>query len=116
MKKLLPNIIFFIGWLLSPFTWWNDVFVNVPFSYLLANLLFYIFHLPFRWLVIGSYWFSNFLGLFFMYLGGERIILSSRNKIRTLIFLIISLVIYSAIMIYLDEKGKLLPLGELFTG
>ena len=114
MKKKLKALLFFIGWLLSPFTWWNDAFVNIPLSYLIANLLFYTTHLPFKWLIIGSYWFTNALGLFFMYFYGESLILSSNNKMKAAIYMVVSVIIFSAITTYLNKQGKLLPLGVFF--
>lgn len=48
LKRMSHAVIFFIGWILSPLTWWNAQFVNIPLSYLLANLLFYIFPLHFK--------------------------------------------------------------------
>jgi hypothetical protein len=114
MRKILEGLVFFIGWLLSPFTWWNDAFINMPLSFLLANLLFYITHLPFAWLVIGSYWFTNFLGIFFMYFSGKYLILSSQDKMKATVFLVIFLLAYSTIMLYLDKQGKLIPFGHFF--
>lgn len=29
-RRLFKAFIFFIGWILSPLTWWNDAFVNMP--------------------------------------------------------------------------------------
>jgi len=114
MRRLFKKLVFFAGWLLSPFTWWNDTFVNIPISYLTANLLFYLLHLPFKWLVICSYWFTNILGIIFMAYGGQDIIRTSKNKMRTGMIMAATLVIYSAVIIYLNNKGKLLPLGAYF--
>jgi len=114
MRKILEGLVFYIGWLLSPFTWWNDALINIPLSFLLAHLLFFITHLPFVQLVIGSYWFTNVLGMLFMYFSGKYFILSSRNRIKTTVFLVFFLLTYSAIMLYLDRHGKLMPLEHFF--
>lgn len=108
------GLVFFIGWALSPFTWWNDAFINIPLSYLIANLLFYIMPAPFIWLVIGSYWFTNILGLFFMYLSGKSLFVSSSDRKKTIFKMAIFVAIYTLAMIYLDSKGKLLPLCVFF--
>lgn len=115
MKKLSKALLFFIGWVLSPFTWWNDAFVNIPLSYLLANLLFVLTRLSFKWLVIGSYWFTNALGIILMYFGGKHLILSSKNKIKAAGLMAIFLILYSAFMLYLDKHGKLIPLCAFFV-
>lgn len=114
MKTILRGLLFFIGWALSPFTWWNDAFVNMPLSYLLANSIYCAVRLPFKWLVIGAYWFTNILGLWFMYSSGKKIILSSKDRLKSAIMLIGFIIIYSAIMLYLDSQRKLIPLSLHF--
>lgn len=114
MDKVFRGLMFFIGWVLSPFTWWNDAFINIPLSYIIANLLFYIIKIKFAWLVISSYWLTNALGLFFMYFGGKSFIASTRNKVKTVALMAIFLTIYSALMFYLDRHGKLAPLCIFF--
>lgn len=68
----------------------------------------------FKWLVIGSYWFTNVLGLFFMYSEGKYLILSAKSRIKIIVFLLFSIIVCSIMMLYLDKKGKLLPLGVFF--
>lgn len=68
------GVIALIGFLLSPLSWWNDLVINFPFSYILA--------LPFGWInrsfflpaFITAYWFTNILGLFLMQKGCKRIV------------------------------------------
>lgn len=36
LKYLLSSILGVIGFLLSPISWWNDIFVNVPLAWLFA--------------------------------------------------------------------------------
>lgn len=114
VKKALSALVFFIGWILSPFTWWNDAFINIPLSYLLANAIFRVSRLPFKWLVLGLYWISNVLGIFFMYFGGKKFIMKSRDRIRAAAILAVMVILYSLIMLYLDQKGHLKPLEEYF--
>jgi len=58
-----------VGFVLSPLSWWNDLFVNVPLAY--------VFSLPFTLIdealylpsfVVG-YWLSNILGLVMLHNG-----------------------------------------------
>ncbi|OGW75416.1 MAG: hypothetical protein A2Z72_00270 [Omnitrophica bacterium RBG_13_46_9] len=58
--------------------------------------------------------FSNALGLFLMYANGKYLILSSKNRKKATAFLLMFVFIYSAVMIYLDKQGKLLPLNAFF--
>ncbi|MBF0252446.1 MAG: hypothetical protein HQL29_01385 [Candidatus Omnitrophica bacterium] len=58
------GIIFFIGFLLSPVTWWNDLVVNLPIAWIIASLF------PpalFKVLFVFSYWVTNILGLLMMH-------------------------------------------------
>ncbi|MDD5634921.1 MAG: hypothetical protein PHW46_06570 [Candidatus Omnitrophica bacterium] len=107
-------ITFLIGWILSPFTWWNDAFINIPLSYLLANLIFYITHWPFGRMIIAIYWLSNVVGLAMMYFSGKILIMSLRNKIKAMAIMVLSMVLYAAVIFYLDSHGKLHTLMQLF--
>jgi hypothetical protein len=111
-RDLLKLAVFFIGWLLSPLTWWNDAFINVPLSYLIASIIFYAIRIPFGRLLIAVYWCTNILGLGMMFFSGRDIILSSKNKLRSAILFIITLAGYTMLIILLDRWGRLMPLGE----
>jgi len=114
IKKTVKYIIFLIGWVLSPFTWWNDSFVNIPLSYILANALYFIIPIPFGWIVIAAYWFTNILGLFIMWSSGKSIIISAKDKARATIFMVVFLFVYTIIMMFLHTKGYVLPITEYF--
>ena len=114
MKNIARGVVFFVGWLLSPLTWWNDAFVNIPLSYLMASALHACFRgLRFGWLVLGCYWFTNAVGLAMMSAEGAQMIKTSRNWKRTLTWICVSILLYSAVMFYLDRTGRLLPLEKL---
>jgi hypothetical protein len=53
--KLLGRMVFFVGWLLSPFTFWNDAFVNIPLSYLSAIVIVKFLRVDFLMAVLVSY-------------------------------------------------------------
>ncbi len=60
-----------VGYLLSPLSWWNDAFVNLPLAYL--------FSLPFTMISEGlflpaflcGYWITNLAGLILLHQGGR---------------------------------------------
>jgi len=70
-KKLSSGIIAAIGYILSPLSWWNDLFVNIPLAY--------VFSLPFAFLsralflpaFLLGYWFTNILGLLLLHYGAR---------------------------------------------
>lgn len=68
-KKILSGVVAFIGFILSPVSWWNDLFVNFPISYALAipfGLMNRSFFIP---AFIVNYWITNILGLMLMHKG-----------------------------------------------
>ncbi|MBN1793344.1 MAG: hypothetical protein JW844_00090 [Candidatus Omnitrophica bacterium] len=113
-KKILLCCVFYAGWVLSPFTWWNDTFVNIPLSYFLANILYPLIPFSFSWLVIGAYWCTNILGLCFLYFGGRGIIRTSSDRIAPVVGITVFLILYTMLALYLDSRGVLLPLGTYF--
>lgn len=114
IKNLLYRAVFIIGWLLSPFTFWNDVFINIPLSYLLASLFSWFFPTRFLLLVLVFYWLSNGVGVYLMYIGGRQIITWGRGHLlRETLKLLIAIMAYSIILIVLDRCGILKPLPRV---
>ena len=110
MSAFLKNTIFFIGWLLSPLTFWNDAFVNIPFSYMCASLLVRFIRVDFLTLVLVMYWVSNVLGLCMMYASGRAIFKNREEVTKALITLIATVIIYSILLLALDRIGILKPI------
>jgi len=110
IKRQFQSVVFFIGWVLSPLTVWNDAFVNIPLSYLIANFIYIFVRWPFRWLFIGSYIVTNILGLALMFFSGKEYILSAKSKVKATLSLIINTAIFSTIIYFLDKSGILTSL------
>lgn len=109
MKVFIRNTVFFIGWMLSPLTFWNDALVNIPLSYLCANLFVNFLPRNFTYTVIIFYWLSNFLGLFLMYLSGRHMIKEGKDIIRELVSLFVTIFFYTAILAVFGYAGILRP-------
>src|SRR5665647_2193910 len=67
------GIIAFVGFLLSPLSWWNDIFINIPlayfFAYAIGRLLNFFMEINkplFIALAILGYWLTNILGMLIM--------------------------------------------------
>jgi len=110
MSRFVKNTIFFIGWLLSPLTFWNDAFVNIPFSYLCATLLFRFIKADFLVIMLVMYWMSNVLGLWMMYASGRAIFKDRGEVYKALMTLIATIIVYSIILIALNRIGILRPI------
>ena len=109
MKAFLRNTIFFMGWLLSPATFWNDAFINIPLSYLMANFLAWFVRIDFLLLLLLSYLFTNVLGLYLMYLTTKQIVRNRGEVAGEILKLISTMAVYSLILVVLAKAGILKP-------
>lgn len=104
------RLVFFVGWMLSPFTFWNDAFVNIPLAYLCANIFVRIWRSDFLIAMVAFYWISNGLGILMMYISGKSIFTDKGSVVRELFKLVITLAIYSMALVLLYKAGILKPL------
>jgi len=68
-KGVKMGIIAVLGYLLSPLSWWNDLFVNMPLAYLFGSAFGMISRRLFVPMLICGYWLTNVLGLLLMHYG-----------------------------------------------
>src|SRR5438034_5637295 len=61
-SRLWNGLIAFVGWMLSPATWWNDAFVNIPIAYALASVAAWVWPKTFLAAFVVFYWATNVLG------------------------------------------------------
>ncbi|NCQ65848.1 MAG: hypothetical protein AUJ41_04080 [Candidatus Pacebacteria bacterium CG1_02_43_31] len=69
-----------VGFILSPLSWWNDLFVNFPLSYIIAFPFGLINKSLFQPAFIGAYWLTNILGLLLMQKGGKKFFHPNSNS------------------------------------
>ena len=79
-RKGQGGLLAFVGFMLSPLSWWNDAFVNLPlaigFGWIVAR-----FHRPaFEPAVILGYWLSNVLGFVLMHKGTQRMLSAEKRR------------------------------------
>jgi len=74
------GILTFMGLILSPLTWWNDLVVNIPIAYGVGWLFSQISESLFLPSMIAGYWFTNILGLFLLHKGVAT--MASKKEIR----------------------------------
>lgn len=86
LRPLLPDaaarlrpgmlLVVFLGWLLSPLCWWNDLIINLPVAWVFAKIAQWLqpgWYAP--GLVLG-YWFSNLLGFALLQWGALALVSS----------------------------------------
>ena len=108
-KGFIYRSVFFLGWLLSPLTFWNDVFINIPLAYLCASLVFRLAHFDFLPMVMVFYWFSNILGIAMMYFSGRAIAREVGYWKDVLLKTILTILVYSIILVLISNFGILKP-------
>jgi hypothetical protein len=98
-KNFINRLVFFIGWVLSPFTFWNDAFINIPVAYITARLLAPFIHVKFATLVVVCYWLSNIAGLAMMYASGNAILRTGKGLRRELLKLAATMIVYTILIL-----------------
>ena len=106
----------FIGFMLSPLSWWNDLFVNVPLALLFAWIVSLFYQPAFEASVIVGYWLTNVLGFVLMHKGAQQMLSDQEKKYsrRDLLRDIGISLLYTALILLLLKLGILKPLKNYF--
>jgi len=108
------GILGLIGFLLSPLSWWNDPFVNIPLAVAFAWIVAHFYKPAFQPAVVIGYWMTNVLGFVLIQKGAERMSgreaqpYSKKSLVRDLV---ISL-LYTALIVVLIKLKVLQPFGD----
>ncbi len=71
-----------IGFMLSPLSWWNDLFVNLPLAVAFGWLVALVYRPAFETAVIIGYWLTNLLGFVLLHKGAQKM-LSKEGKLTS---------------------------------
>ena len=115
-RKIKDGILALIGYILSPFSWWNDFFINIPLAYIFALPFYYISKSWFLPAIIAGYWITNILGFILIHHGVTGLV-SRKNKKYTnkeIVKDIIISIIYTMVVACLVLKGWLRFPAEYF--
>ncbi|MDR3401229.1 MAG: hypothetical protein P4L99_01930 [Chthoniobacter sp.] len=104
-KRIFGGVAAVVGYLLSPLSWWNDLFINIPLAYLFAFLVGLVLHGYFLPSMIVGYWITNVAGFVIMH-AGIKMASSKEVKIEYLKDFLISLG-YTALVIVFYHFGWL---------
>ena len=113
-RKVTGGTLAFIGYMLSPLSWWNDLFVNWPLALAFAWVVSAFFKPAFTASLILGYWLTNILGFILMQKGGEKIIsgedrpYSRKCLLRDLVISIL----YTLLMVALVKTGVIGPIQD----
>ncbi len=115
-RRLSSGIVAVIGYLLSPLSWWNDPFINLPLAWLFASLVSLASHRLFAPAMIVGYWLTNIVGLLMMARGTAGVVAgdSPRQRRRRLVLSLAAATGYTLLIVLLYVFGVLKPLHAFF--
>jgi hypothetical protein len=111
-RKVTGGALAAIGFMLSPLTWWNDLFVNLPLALAFAWVV-SLFHPPaFEVSVVVGYWLTNVLGLVLLHKGAAEVLSKEYQpyKLRPFLRDVGIALLYTGVIVALVEFGFLKPL------
>lgn len=113
-RRMAGGFLGVLGFLLSPLSWWNDLFVNVPIAVAFGWLISLLHQSWFEPAVVAGYWLTNILGLVLLHKGAQSAVTGQarpytrRDLLRDLL---ISL-LYTGVVVTLIRLGVLQPIGN----
>jgi hypothetical protein len=116
-RKITGGIMAVVGFMLSPLSWWNDLFVNVPLAVAFGWVVSLFYRPAFSACVVLGYWLTNVLGFVLMHKGAQRMIADSDRKYswRDLARDIGVSLLYTALIVALIKFGVLKPIQGYFA-
>lgn len=107
MSRLRGGVLAVMGYLLSPLSWWNDLFINLPLAYGFALLFSLIARPLFVPMMIVGYWLTNVAGFFLLHKGASELV--SGRQSRGLLKDLITGTAYTGLIVVLALIGVLKP-------
>ena len=117
-RKAHGGILAFIGFMLSPLSWWNDLFVNVPLAVAFAWVVSLVYKPAFVTAAIVGYWLTNVLGFVLMHKGAQKALTAEDKPYTARSFardLVVSL-LYTLLIVVLVKIGVLKPVADYLAG
>jgi hypothetical protein len=115
-RKGCGALVAVIGFMLSPLSWWNDLFVNVPLALAFAWLISWFWAGAFTACFVLGYWLTNVLGLVLLQRGAEMALskhwkpYGKKQIARDLV----TALLYTALILFLVKLHILTPLHDYF--
>jgi len=117
-RKMSGGLMTFIGFMLSPLSWWNDLFVNVPLAVGFAWLVSLFYKPAFAASVVIGYWLTNVLGFVLMHRGGQKLLSSKeigKYSGRELFRDVLISLLYTLLILFLVKLKILQPIKDYFS-
>jgi len=107
----------FVGYMLSPLSWWNDLYVNVPLALVFAWVLTLFYKPGFAIFFVLGYWLTNVAGFVILHKGAQKMLTEKDkqyNRRQLLRDVVISL-LYTALIVALVKAGILKPIQSYIS-
>jgi hypothetical protein len=73
-RRVSGSVVAFVGFMLSPLSWWNDAFVNLPLALAFAWIIALFWPRAFGASVVLGYWITNVAGFILLHKGGAKVL------------------------------------------
>lgn len=115
-RKISGGILAVVGYMLSPLSWWNDLFVNVPLALVFAWVVSAFYRPAFQGSLILGYWLTNVLGFILLHKGAQQVLTDKTRAYsrRDLLRDVSISLLYTALIVALVKFGILKPLENYF--
>ncbi len=116
-RKVTGGVLAVLGFMLSPLSWWNDLFVNFPLALAFAWLVSELYKPAFAAALVVGYWLTNILGFILMHTGGRQMLSEKQGRYswRNLARDVGISLLYTALIVALVALGILKPLRSYFS-
>jgi len=115
-RKVSGSVLAVVGYMLSPLSWWNDMFVNVPLALVFAWIVSAFYKPAFTPALVLGYWLTNVLGFVLMHKGAQQLLSEQDKKYsrRELLKDVAISLLYTLVIIALIKFGVLKPFQNYF--
>jgi hypothetical protein len=113
-RRVSGGVMAAAGYMLSPLSWWNDAFVNLPLAYIFAWIVSRFYRPAFEVSLVLGYWLTNVLGLILMRKGAQEAV-SKKQKWysrRELALDVAVSLAYTALIVVLLRQQVLKPIED----
>jgi hypothetical protein len=116
-RKVTGGVLALVGYMLSPLSWWNDMFVNVPLALAFAWLVSLLYGPAFTPSLVVGYWLTNVVGLVLLHKGGQQLLTEKKERYswRHLARDVGISLLYTALIVVLVKFGVLKPIQSYFN-
>jgi hypothetical protein len=116
-RKATGSVVALTGYMLSPLSWWNDLFVNVPLALAFAWIVSLFYKPAFEISCVVGYWLTNVLGFVLMHKGAQQVFARPCHKYsrRDLAKDVGISLLYTLVILALVKFGVLKPVQSYFN-